>query len=400
MPTAAANRRRAEGAEGADEHVPSDTLPRSHAWRRAELCAKRDLAGRVFGDAMKAGVQNESSTEMRKTKTKKSVKFGSQSHDRRKSKPADDAVRTRVAKDSASSPNETGSTYKVRHFKLADIKAKKPHGPIDPEVVERIVEGYRTHGQLMPLTVRVINKVPHLEVGFHRRAAAEKLGLKVVPCNVIRGKTVAALWRISENRDRKILSVLDQAEQMAEWFHLVEEMNPVSEEAETRGPGRPEGAKKKAARYLPIPGKTQAAKEKALDRLLKIAAIDPVARLAARDAGLADSGQKLLQIADEPTAKAQLAKIKAPPKRSGKTGSDTSDDHADEAEPPLVVLKRVWKTTKDLQAAWKRASLDDRRAFIVEDLKYPLDEEPEGDDEERDDGDDEDGDDEASYYDN
>jgi hypothetical protein len=158
---------------------------------------------------------------------------------------------------------------------------------------------------------------------------------------------------------------------MAEWFHLVEEMNPVSEEAETRGPGRPEGAKKKAARYLPIPGKTQAAKEKALDRLLKIAAIDPVARLAARDAGLADSHKKLLQMSNEPTPKAQLAKIKALTECSRKTPAKAQAVESDGNE-PLEVAKREFRRAKDLRRALKRLSEAECRAFLCVVLRLVL----------------------------
>jgi ParB-like chromosome segregation protein Spo0J len=330
------------------------------------------VAAPAVADAMKSSPQNESGTEMKKPKSKKSVKFGSMSHGRRKRKPTAGSERRRVTQNAVSSSNETESIYKVRHFKLADIKAKKPPGPIDPEVVERIVEGYRTHGQLMPLTVRVINKVPHLEVGFHRRAAAEKLGLKVVPCNVIRGKTVAALWRISENRDRKILTVLEQAEQMAEWFRLIEDSAPTTEnEGKNIGPGRPEGAKKKALKYLPISGKTQAAKQKALDRLLKVDTIDPAVKLAIRDTALADSHHKLLQIADEPTPKAQLAKVKALTECSRKTPAKARAVESDGNE-PLEVAKREFRRAKDLRRALKRLSEAECRAFLCVVLRLVL----------------------------
>jgi hypothetical protein len=49
------------------------------------------------------------------------------------------------------------------------------------------------------------------------------------------------------------------------------------------------------------------------------------------------------------------------------------------------VLKREWKKAKKLRVAWKNAPLGDRRAFIIENLEYPLDEEPEADDDEYDD---------------
>ena len=52
-----------------------------------------------------------------------------------------------------------------------------------------------------------------------------------------------------------------------------------------------------------------------------------------------------------------------------------------------MVLKREWKKAKKLRAAYQNAPPDDRRAFIIEDLGYPLDEEPEGDDDDDNDDD-------------
>jgi hypothetical protein len=161
---------------------------------------------------------------------------------------------------------------------------------------------------------------------------------------------------------------------------LVEKLAPSQDrDAEKRGPGRPEGLKKKAAKELPIPGKNDAAKQKTLDRRLKIANIDAAARQAAREAGFADSQTKMSQIAREPTPKAQRAAVEAmangswTPPPAPKSGGD---------EPPLVVLKNTWKKAKDLKAAWDAASSEDRRRFIIEDLEYPLDDEPAAEDEE------------------
>ena len=154
--------------------------------------------------------------------------------------------------------------------------------------------------------------------------------------------------------------------------------------------------KKKATDELPLPGKTQAAKQKTLDRRLKIAGIDPAAKQAARDAGFADSQTKLSQIAREQTPEDQLAKVKALAKGSGKIGDDDADQaDAADAEPPLVVLKREWKKAKKFRVAYQNAPLEDQRRFIIEDLEFPLEEESEAEDDEDEnhDGDD-DGDDE------
>ena len=354
-----------------------------------------------------------------KTNSKKAAKFGPKGNERRKRNATAGSERRRIAKDTAASPVATEPSYTVHFFALEDIKIKKSLSAIHPDTVERIVGGYRTHGQLMPVTVRLIHGVPHLATGVHRWHAAKALGLKKVPCFVIRGgKTMAALWSISENRDRKILTVLDQAEQMAEWFRLMDEMNPVSKEAEKHGPGRPEGAKKKALRSLPIPGRTEAAKEKALARLLKIAAIDSAAKLAAREAGSANSQKKLLQISDESTPKAQLAKAlasgsgKAPPKRPG-SGGGVAASALEKAKAEFLgattllrALKRLstehevriflafvlaWVLGKDLDdEVFKddNGAFDDNHETVVEDTEDS--EDKKGDDEDGDDDGDDD----------
>jgi ParB-like chromosome segregation protein Spo0J len=323
---------------------------------------------------------------MKNDKSKKVANLRNKPGERRKRKPTSGSERRRVAQNAAASSNPTGPSYKIRYFAPDEIKADRPSRPINGDTVERIAEGNRRHGQFSPVTVRVINGVPHLMTGYHRLEAAKKLKLKKVPCFVIRGgKAIARLWQISENLHRAELSVLDEAEQTAEWLKLVEKLAPSQErDAEKRAPGRPEGLKKKAARELQIPGKSDAAKQKTLDRRLKIANIDAAARQAARDAGFADSQTKMSQIAREPTPKAQRAAVEAmangswTPSPAPKSGGD---------EPPLVVLKSAWKKAKDLKAAWDAASLEDRRTFIIEDLKYPLDEEPEAEDEEYDEAD-------------
>jgi ParB-like chromosome segregation protein Spo0J len=317
--------------------------------------------------------------DMKNQKSKKVANHSNKPGERRKRKPNAGSERRRVAQNAAASSNPTGPSYKIRYFAPDEIKADSPSRPINADTVERIAEGNRRHGQFSPLTVRVINGVAHLTTGFHRLEAAKTLKLKKVPCFVIRGKTIARLWQISENLHRAELTVLDEAEQTAEWLALVEKLAPSQDrDAEKRGPGRPEGLKKKAAKELPIPGKNLAAKQKALDRRLKLAKIAPAARQAARDAGFADSQTKLSRIAREPTPKAQRAAVEAMANGSW-TSPPVSKSGGD--EPPLVVLKSAWKKAKDLKAAWEMASLKDRRAFIIEDLKYPLDQERDGDDE-------------------
>jgi hypothetical protein len=74
--------------------------------------------------------------------------------------------------------------------------------------------------------------------------------------------------------------------------------------------GRPEGVITKTARDLPVPGKTQAGRKKAIERGLRIAAISPEVKKGIIKAGLDDKKSALNKIAEEGTPEAQLAKLK------------------------------------------------------------------------------------------
>ena len=62
------------------------------------------------------------------------------------------------------------------------------------------------------------------------------------------------------------------------------------------GAGRPEGAITKAARTLPIPGKSQEAREKVARRSLQIDRITEEAKGALKEAGLDDIQSALLEV--------------------------------------------------------------------------------------------------------
>jgi ParB-like nuclease domain len=135
----------------------------------------------------------------------------------------------------------------------------------------------RTIGLRVPLTVRPLNSGPELVTGRHRLAAAKILKWKTVPCTDIRGgKVVAEMWQISENLHRAVLSPIEESEQIARWVKLRNSLNQTSDQqARNRGPGRPEGGKAAAARELPVPGETEGARRKHIERGLKIDGLHP-----------------------------------------------------------------------------------------------------------------------------
>ena len=115
----------------------------------------------------------------------------------------------------------------------------------------------------------------------------------------------ARLWHIAENLHRNELTVLERSEYTAEWIKEVgieEQVVPQS------GPGRPEGAVAKAARTLPLQGKSQEACEKTARRALRIDKISQAAKDALRQAGLDDNQSALLKVARVAGPDAQLRK--------------------------------------------------------------------------------------------
>jgi hypothetical protein len=289
-------------------------------------------------------------------------------------------------------------SYRVTWIPIDTIKVDIANRrPIIPGIVKTLVTGIPKDGLRTPLTVRLLNGVAHLVTGFQRLEALRALGWGEAPCEIIRGEGPAQRWRIVENLHRGELTKLQRANQTKALLELESNSEEISGEKVQKKRGRPEGGDAKVARTVNVRGKTADAKRKNIAEDRKISKIHQDAQQALIDAGLDDNGKALREVSAELTREDQLAKVKALAKGSGKTGTHTSDDDADQAdgddaEPPLVVLKSAWKKAKDLKAAWEMASLEDRRAFIIEDLKYPLDEEPEADD---DDDEDYDYDDEA-----
>jgi hypothetical protein len=131
----------------------------------------------------------------------------------------------------------------------------------------------------------------------------------------------ARLWEAMENLYRTELTVLEQAEHQAECVRLIAERESVSRQNVAKPKdGRPEGAIAKAARELPMKGKTQQARRKAIERGLKIAAISSEAKVAVTEAGLDDNRSALHQIASQNGAKAQVAKAREIAARMGQKG--------------------------------------------------------------------------------
>jgi hypothetical protein len=326
-------------------------------------------------------------TKSKKAKSKKTKSKKAKS----KSKSASPGVETDVELPTPS--------YKVIWIPIDTIKVDIANRrPIIPRVVNTLVDGIHKDGLRTPITVRLLGGVAHLIAGFQRLEALKILGWEKAPCVKIRGRGPAQRWGIVENLHRGELTKLERANQTTALLELEGNSEEISgEKVQKKKRGRPESGDAKAARSLPVRGKTPDAKRKHIAEDRKISGIHQDAQQALFDAGLDDNGKALREVADQLTREDQLAKVKALAKGSGKTGDYDADqaDDADDAEPPLVLLKRAWKKAKKFRAAWHNAPPEDQRLFIIEDMEFPLQQESEAEDDEDEnyDGDDDEADD-------
>ncbi len=179
---------------------------------------------------------------------------------------------------------------------------------LDQETVRVLAESMKALGLKTPITVRRTITGYELVTGLHRLEAARQLGWQEISAIIILGdERDAKLWEISENLHRADLTVLERDEHIAEWVRLTEDkLGQVGPLSSGRGH---EGGVRKAARELPIPGKTEEARRHNARRAVKIGDLTEDAKAAARVHGIDDNQTKLLQVAAEPPER-QVDKVK------------------------------------------------------------------------------------------
>jgi ParB/RepB/Spo0J family partition protein len=274
----------------------------------------------------------------------------------------------------------------TRDIPIEDIVFRDRLRPVRPENVAKLAESLKTLGQTRAITVR-----PDAEKdGKYRGIAGDTLfeAAKSLKWTRIRADIMqcteveARLWEAMENLYRGELTALQEAEHQAECVRLIVEREAVSRQnvAKPKG-GRPEGAIAKAARDLPMKGKTQQARRKAIERGLKIAAISSEAKVAVTKAGLDDNRSALREIAKIENAEEQLQRVQEIIKRQAK--EQAKRDHVKKAvkakrsQPPAqrhpddVILKELKSYCRpELKKTWAQASTKIKRRFLREVLKW------------------------------
>jgi ParB family chromosome partitioning protein len=280
----------------------------------------------------------------------------------------------------------------TRDIPIEDIAYRDRLRRVRPENVAKLAESLKTLGtQTRSISVR-----PDAErddkfliiAGATLFEAAKLLNWTHIRADIMEcTEAEARLWEAMENLYRAELTALEEAEHHAECIRLIAEREPVSRQnvAKPKG-GRPEGAIAKAARELPMKGKTQEARRKAIERGLKIAAISSEAKAAVTKAMLDDNRSALHEIAKVETSEDQLKKVqeivgreaKKQAKRNrvkkgakAKGGTDGSTSQSAQRHPPHVALAEL-KThcSRELKKAWAEAPTKVKRQFLREVLKW------------------------------
>jgi ParB-like chromosome segregation protein Spo0J len=201
---------------------------------------------------------------------------------------------------------------------------------LDQETVRVLAESMKALGLKTPITVRRTITGCELVTGLHRLEAARQLGWQEISAIIILGdERDAKLWEISENLHRADLTVLERDEHIREWVRLTEDkLGQVGPLSSGRGH---EGGVRKAARELPIPGKTEEARRHNARRAVKIGDLTDDAKAAARVHGIDDNQTKLLQVAAEPPEQ-QVDKVIEIAKRTRHTPEETAAAKRDRAQ--------------------------------------------------------------------
>lgn len=184
--------------------------------------------------------------------------------------------------------------------------------------------------------------------------------------------------QIKEILGYAVMPTLEKYELVAEWVRHAEAKVSGQVVQKPKG-GRPEGGVARAARELPVPGKTQEARRKFIDRAIKINTIWPEAKAEARTAGLDDNQSALRDIAKERSLDAQIAKVqeiaarKAMPRRkSSTTANNKSASSLTEVERLNAELAAAVERQRELEEELETArTTAERRSGVEGSVKAP-----------------------------
>jgi ParB family chromosome partitioning protein len=308
-------------------------------------------------------------------------------------------------------PHVEGQTRRCVRIPVDRISVGAGRRACDPDDVDALADSMQRIGLMTPIEVRATgdgsvdrnHRLWQLLAGGHRLEAAKQLGWVEIDCFVFEGNEVQARLReIAENLHVVCLTVLESDQLLAEWVRLTNEVG----QNDHPSPGGAQPHDKgiaKAARTLPVRGRTNEARRKHVERALKVARMSPEAKLIVREGGLDNNRSALLAIVKEPTPDAQVraaqmlasrktteSRLQAPSPQAplAATAVATTPDAANDVAPvdelseasrrsdpamassgetaEFVSLYDTWKAAHELRAAWANAPTDARVRFVDE----------------------------------
>jgi ParB/RepB/Spo0J family partition protein len=294
---------------------------------------------------------------------------------------------------------------------VEDVQIIGKRRECDPEKIKTLAASISMVGLRTPITVRRIEKerdggsttVLALVAGGYRLEAFKSLGLKRIAAFVIDGdKSDARILQLIENLYRAELTALQHAEDLAELIELVQ--------PDKGGQLAHPGGKQPHDRGVSRAAKALGFSRREVRRSLQIANITVEAKAKAIEVGFDKKQFRLLKIAKEEGAEAQLAKIdemtkartsssKTPQSSKTKAKKKASNEAAeawdqDNGSPPIVPEpggqsdseqqdsddladvddgKEKERLFSALKAAWDAAPRSVRRRFVKKVLHLDLD---------------------------
>jgi hypothetical protein len=204
------------------------------------------------------------------------------------------------------SPKSAIGVPTVRLVPIGDIRVSPGLPPCNPRNVSLLARS----PCVKPIDVIDTPAGPLLIGDLHWLEAAKALGKSQVECLFTgQDQLDARLTEIVEIIHHAGLPILDTAPLVEEWVQTWMRANDSGQVVQEFSVGRPHGGIAQAARVLCVPGKTEEARRKSIERSMKIAKISSEAKAEAKRLGLDDNQSALLAIAnvtpEEQVAKAQ-----------------------------------------------------------------------------------------------
>lgn len=240
----------------------------------------------------------------------------------------------------------------VEKILIENITIPEGRRALNPITVAGLADSMGRLGLMVPVTIRSnSDDMAILIAGHHRLAAAKRLGWTAIDC-IVRDCTAdeAEMWEISENLHRAELTVLERSEQMARWVELADK---VAQLAPPGGVQPNDTGIRKATRDLGV-------ERTSIQRAMRVAALTPEAKEAARQRGLDDNQT------------AMIAAAAVSPERQAEAIHHYADMKeraaAERANVPRVVDWTDIEATqkKRLMAAWNDASPAVKEWFLIE----------------------------------